>query len=259
MYPVHDNDRESGSANADLVFISSELWDKSRYQAPYRKDLCSKTNGKLKAKGGGGIKTYQLTIRQSDHQNYCETYLLVNSLLLKKENFLGPIDHMLCAEAYQQIMLRYFNQVNENIDYCAKDVSTKDMSTKDMSTKDMSTKDMSTKDISRKDYGSADNKSDVSRLLEFINIEKESYGSVNCFEDFNTKDINDAKDVTDLGDASPSSEDTGSDMDMYVHMKEAERYPLESTRNEVERFIVENIVDEVSLPHCFDYSYFNAS
>lgn len=239
MYPLHDNDRESGSANADLVFISSELWDKSRYQAPYRKDLCSKTNGKLKAKGGGGIKTYQLTIRQSDHQNYCETYLLVNSLLLKKENFLGPIDHMLCAEAYQQIMLRYFNQVNENIDYCAKDISTKD--------------------ISRKDYGSADNKSDVSRLLEFINIEKESYGSVNCFEDVNTKDINDVKDVTDLGDASPSSEDTGCDMDVYMHMKETERYPLESTRNEVERFIVENIVDEVSLPHCFDYSYFNAA
>lgn len=119
MYCVPDRVREKG-CKAPLMMVSSELWDKAKFQAPFRADLASRSSmlhhqsGQRGGSDGAGSDIFNVTLLGSDHQNYCDTFQLASKTLLGKQNFLGTIDLFLMLEIRDNLILQFMKKFESN-------------------------------------------------------------------------------------------------------------------------------------------------
>ena len=97
---VSDADRKSGSAGSSLLMISSQNWEYSKYQCPFRTDLV-KCSTKIE-------HVYQLVIKDSDHQNFCDSFFMVNPRLMIKQGMLGSADFKMVTRAINYVILNMF-------------------------------------------------------------------------------------------------------------------------------------------------------
>eukprot|EP01034_Spumella_vulgaris_P025471 gene25471-31937_t len=87
LYPMPDADRQSGFKSASLLNISSDLWPYAKYQFPFRADLITST---LKNEPPPTMTSHDMVLKGSDHQNFCDTYLICHKSLLAKPTVIGP-------------------------------------------------------------------------------------------------------------------------------------------------------------------------
>jgi hypothetical protein len=117
-----------GSLSANLLVLSSEFWEVGVYQAPFRKELCENTRNNRKDNSttngsDANVNVFNLTMRGSDHQNFCDTHLLGSTTILRKQNFLGSANPFQCVSARDHLTLRFFE--GGNVNNYAKDLKSK--------------------------------------------------------------------------------------------------------------------------------------
>lgn len=101
MYPMPDKDRRNG-ALAPVLAISSDIWSAAPYQAAFRRDYMRNTTQK------NNFTCYQYYLKDTDHQNFCDTYCLASKWLLRRPAVLGPANRKLTTSALDTMTLEFF-------------------------------------------------------------------------------------------------------------------------------------------------------
>jgi hypothetical protein len=211
--------------------ISSELWDLCRYQSPFRQHLAQNSSGALSA------PLYLVTARHSDHLNFCDIHFMGSSILMKKKNFLGPVDHSLLSDALTQLILRFF-------------VSTATHRNQRESNNDKS----------------GSNISDSKDLFAFCGIVDSSVSQLCGGEKANRSQEEGANDeentqhsqalLSTTSTSSPAPSSINNAPSRHQHQGQPVWSSIEPLPARVRHFILTHIVDESTLPHCFDDEYF---
>jgi dienelactone hydrolase len=100
IYPVPNVDRQAGSCNADILLVSAEKWKYTKFQMPYREDFVTSS------KKAGRKHVYSLIMRGSDHQAFCDVWMIAHRYLLA--GVLGTIDPVFCARGLDHLTLQFF-------------------------------------------------------------------------------------------------------------------------------------------------------
>ncbi len=112
MYPMPDKDRKNGALTSVLA-ISSDIWSAAPYQAAFRRDYLLHTTQK------NNFTCYQYYLKDTDHQNFCDTYCLANKWLLRRPSVLGPANRKLTTSALDTMTLEFFlyNMSNKDVPF----------------------------------------------------------------------------------------------------------------------------------------------
>ena len=99
MFPMPDADRKRG-ALASILTISSDIWSVAPYQAAFRRDFLRNTSKEL--------TRCQYYLTGTDHQNFCDTWMLANKWVLRRPAVLGPANRKLTTSALDTMTLEFF-------------------------------------------------------------------------------------------------------------------------------------------------------
>jgi hypothetical protein len=116
MYPLGDEDRRRGS-HCPVLMISSEHWNLTKHQAPFRKDFKQNTIQKLSKSSEDSPLVdphshrhpLAVTVLDSDHLNYCDMVYLSSPLLMTRTNYLGKTNPYTFSVAKDHLILRFFH------------------------------------------------------------------------------------------------------------------------------------------------------
>lgn len=222
MYPLDDEDRKRGS-NCPILMVSSEHWNLTKHQAPFRKDFKQNTIEKLTQSSLTHHShhfdyfrhPFVVTMLDSDHLNYCDMMYLSSPLLMTRANYLGKTNPYHFAAAKDHLILRFFHASSysrRKLSHPSNDPPSDVLETSPLHTNPP----LSGLDSPHSVVHPA-NQSDVKRLVHYCQI-------------------------------SPS--DSSSQQDPYWT-------EIESIPNYLINYIHTNLADESSLPHCYDDEYFN--
>jgi hypothetical protein len=235
MYPLGDDDRRKGS-NCPILMISSEHWNLTKHQAPFRKDLKQNTIQKRTQELEGSHHTHHLdsfhhpfvvTILGSDHLNYCDMVYLTSPLLMTRANYLGKTNPYHFSVAKDHLVLRFFIastghdlplQHETTVDHDSKDLQ--ETSPLHNEHEGTSTR-LSSSPHSVTITGPVTSHKDVDRLFHYCQIP-----------------MNDDKTLSPAVDLSQWS-------------------TIEPIPKSIVSYLERNLVDESSLPHCYDDEFFN--
>lgn len=236
MYPLGDDDRRKGS-NCPILMISSEHWNLTKHQAPFRKDLKDNTIQKRAQENEGSHHSHHfdsfhhpfvVTILGSDHLNYCDMVYLTSPLLMTRANYLGKTNPYHFSVSKDHLILRFFTASMDHnfapypspkqeaiVDQHCQDLQeTSPLHAEEIST----TSSPHTVTIST---GHVEwSHKDVDRLFHYCNILKNGHKS------------------------SPG-------------VPQSHWSTIEPIPDPVVRYLELNLVDESSLPHCYDDEFFN--
>lgn len=271
MYPLPDEERRVGTSS-DLLMLSSELWDLARYQAPFRRDLvkssmanvssriqksdrsvewdgednCRSTSGKQDGQQQRRPpECFALTVRGTDHLNFCDMHLMASPLVLKKSNYLGPVDPFVFSEAMSHLILRFFIASvvsrDENVHNSCDALSGPDRLLKYIG-------------LDACDAGATDES--LTSILSSTSFMKSSYQFAPLRhptgENIGTTRTNDEMRISLERIGNLSDSDTTQTCCANTIFKNVEKVPRQA------RTLIQSaLADEESLEHCFDDKYFN--
>jgi hypothetical protein len=238
MYPLGDADRRKGS-NCPILMISSEHWNLTKHQAPFRKDLKDNTIQKLTQFDGSHqphhahhLESFRhpfvVTILGSDHLNYCDMVYLSSPLLMTRANYLGSTNPYHFSVAKDHLVLRFFIASASSIRHPSPTDPPLSPKHKADSQDLLETSPLHNEEgmssphsitIMERIHG--DSHLDVERLFRYCNISK------------NTK------------------MDHGPSLDLSLWSA------VEPIPESLVSYLERNLVDESSLPHCYDDEFFN--
>lgn len=269
MYPVHDNDRRNGS-NCPVLMISSENWSLTKHQAPFRKDFKENTIKKSINKlhhhqhhqhhvdhnshsiNSSFYHPFLVTILGSDHLNYCDMVYLTSPILMTRDNYLGKTNPYQLLLAKDYLILRFFtassfitqskihkNNMNGQL---TKDL--KKVDSNELSPLHTQPDNISSIEISASPQSSLSSSSSFSTSYSPISV--------------NQNEITDVERLFHYCHISSSS--IPSNKSPSISSKSNDIYDwsiVEEIPKNIHQYLVKNLVDESSLPHCFDDAYFN--
>lgn len=271
MYPVHDNDRRNGS-NCPVLMISSEHWTFTKYQAAFRKDFKQNTIKKIISKltNQNLIKNqnddsndnseynkdkndytninhnynkyhdnehhsfyhpFSVTILGSDHLNYCDMVYLTSPILMTRDNYLGSTNPYKLSLAKDYLILHFFvassliqsSSINSNSNKIK--LNPIHSTQPDLSSVD-EISSSSPLSVSENEI------TDVERLFRYCHISSHHSPLNN-----NSNSNNNNSDNSDNNDYDWST--------------------IEPIPQSIHDYLVDNLVDESSLPHCFDHEVYD--
>lgn len=219
MYPLDDEDRRHGS-NCPILMISSEHWNLTKHQAPFRKDLKLSTIDKLTQSKSTHHShhldsfrhPFVVTILGSDHLNYCDMMYLSSPLLMTRPNYLGKTNPYHFAAAKDHLILRFFTASSDISDLPVNPFEASPLYGETVTQSNVNSSSGSPQSI----VPPAD-QTDVSRLFQYCQI-------------------------------SPKSS-SGKQQQYWMNIEPIPLYLV--------RYLESNLADESSLPHCYDDEYFN--
>eukprot|EP01031_Cornospumella_fuschlensis_P030264 gene30264-36571_t len=85
-----------------ILKLSAQRWGAGKYQAPFRADVIERSR-RLKA-------GYDMIIKDTDHQNFCEAYLLANHVVMYRPNTLGGLEPLGGGRAIARITAAFFER-----------------------------------------------------------------------------------------------------------------------------------------------------
>lgn len=293
MYPVHDNDRRNGS-NCPVLMISSENWSLTKHQAPFRKDFKENTIKKSINKlhhhnhhhhhhshqhqhhvnhnshsnnhnshnnsnshnshsiNSSFYHPFLVTILGSDHLNYCDMVYLTSPILMTRDNYLGKTNPYQLLLAKDYLILRFF---------AASSFITQSTIHKNNNMNDQLTKDL--KKVDSNELSPLHNQPDNISSIE-ISVSPQSSSSSSSFSTSYSPISVNQNETTDVERlfhyCHISSSSIPSNQSSSISSKTNDIYDwsvIEDIPENIHQYLVKNLVDESSLPHCFDDTYFN--
>ena len=80
MFPISERDMGTGSKRAAVLSLASDLWDIGPSQIALRTRYMESTR---RTQGAQDAQTFQLKVQGTDHQNFCDIFMLADKSLLK--------------------------------------------------------------------------------------------------------------------------------------------------------------------------------
>jgi hypothetical protein len=106
MFPLDEHTLDEGSISAPTLFLSSSLWNLGSQQVVARTRYSAATQAR-------GLRSFTLKCLGTDHQNFSDLFLLCFSGLLPG---LGSLDPFLFADGLNEIVCKFFEKRNSEID-----------------------------------------------------------------------------------------------------------------------------------------------
>lgn len=101
MYPVPNKIRQRGlQGPVSVLNMSAELWQWGKYQAPFRADVL-KNSQKMHV-------GFDMVVKEANHQNFCEVFVLANPWLMRKAGVLGSVNPRKANRAMNAIICAFF-------------------------------------------------------------------------------------------------------------------------------------------------------
>ena len=282
MYPVPDDDRRNGS-HCPVLMISSEHWSLTKHQAPFRKDFKHHTMKKLQSikkisnenhsqsqhqhhhhqqqqqhHFSSLFHPFSVTILGSDHLNYCDMLYLSSPILMTRSNYLGTTNPYELNLAKNHLILRFFAASSHLIHSTKQQIqSTQNHQLNSQSNNLMK---LDTNELSPLHLQI---KSPNHSQLEISSSHNEEVPSHTPNQSITTSysplSINqsESSDVERLFrychiSSTKSPQNSSPNFDLTNNSLIIEQIP-----EHIRQYLVNSLVDESSLPHCFDDEYFN--